>query len=182
MTAASPAPGYPVAVPDFVEAVEGWRVWRVGRRVGGVVLESLFTPTTWEPLTPLSATCVSKLRPAWRRWQLRKQHHAAPELACTCGVYGAASEAVAREYLMVRRFVPRGERVIGRVALWGDVVECTNGWRASLAYPVELLIAAPDELLAGEGAESLDEIALGLRAYSVPVKLFAVPSAARVGT
>jgi hypothetical protein len=50
------------------------------------------------------------------------------------------------------------------------VVVCENGWRASRAYPVELLVPVP----VAEGGRLrrrgyLDEIALGLEAYGVPV-------------
>jgi hypothetical protein len=35
-------------------------------------------------------------------------------------------------------------RVAGRVRLWGTVVECERGWRASHAYPSRLLVALDD--------------------------------------
>jgi hypothetical protein len=74
----------------------------------------------------------------------------------------------------------RDDRVIGRVALWGDVVEGPFGWRASHAYPVELFVPVP--LLAGIGLRRrayIDDTLLALEAYRVPVELVA-PSALRV--
>jgi hypothetical protein len=158
------------AIPDYVGPIEAWRVWRVVLRNGEIVLESVFARTTWEPGVALAASCATGRRSPWRPWRLQPNDHLAPELDCTCGVYGLAEEAAAREYLDADRFVSRGNRVLGRVALWGEVVVCENGWRASRAYPVELLVPVP----VAEGGRLrrrgyLDEIALGLEAYGVPV-------------
>ena len=38
-------------------------------------------------------------------------------------------------------------RVLGRVSLWGDVVECAWGWRASFAYPAQIYV--PDRVSRG---------------------------------
>ena len=59
-------------IPDYVEPVEAWRVWRVGMREGRVVLMSLFAGTVWEPAVPLAATCTQGHRPRWRPWRRRK--------------------------------------------------------------------------------------------------------------
>ncbi len=40
-------------IPDFIEPFEAWRVWRVGRWQGRIVLKSLFSGTVWEPTVPL---------------------------------------------------------------------------------------------------------------------------------
>jgi hypothetical protein len=57
-------------------------------------------------------------------------------------------------------------RVAGRVLLWGTVVECEHGWRASHAYP--------DRIYVQRGADSplLDRIGVagGLASYGVPVE------------
>jgi hypothetical protein len=61
-------------------------------------------------------------------------------------------------------------RVIGTVSLWGRVVECTRGWRASRAYPKTIYVpatCAPYWLR----AERAEEVALGLTEYNVPVEL-----------
>ena len=60
--------------------------------------------------------------------------------------------------------------MIGTVSLWGRVVECTRGWRASRAYPSRIYVPqrpAPYWLR----AERSEEIALGLTDYGVPVEL-----------
>ena len=57
----------------------------------------------------------------------------------------------------------------GRVLLWGTVVECRQGWRASHAYPERIYVhsGAHDSLLDGE------QLAWALTAYGVPVELVA---------
>lgn len=58
--------------------------------------------------------------------------------------------------------------MLGRVALWGTVVECERGFRASSAYPVALYVPV------GRGSNALRralDLAAGLRRYRVPVEL-----------
>jgi hypothetical protein len=68
-------------------------------------------------------------------------------------------------------------RVLGRVALWGTVVECERGWRASRAYPAHLYVPSPRRpalfVLTGLRRPALpaEEIALELAAYGVPVEI-----------
>jgi hypothetical protein len=60
-------------------------------------------------------------------------------------------------------------RVIGRVSLWGSVVECEGGWRASHAYPERLWVPAlhDEHEIAGDARK----IACELTAYGVPIEL-----------
>ena len=69
-------------------------------------------------------------------------------------------------------------RVVGKVALWGKVIEAEHGWRAELAYPTEIWI--PPSLHVASGLEigttrppalPAEEIALLLSRYGVPVLL-----------
>jgi hypothetical protein len=161
-------------VPDYIEPVEAWRVWRVGMREGRVVLLSLFAGTVWEPCVPLSATCTQRHRPRWRPWRVEPSEHGAPELDCRCGIYGVSSVAAARAYLESPALLCRDERVIGRVALWGSVVEGQRGWRGELAYPIELFVPSAAVLHSGfRRRADLDEILLALESYRVPVDLVA---------
>lgn len=168
-------------IPDFVEPVEAWRVWRVAMREGRVVLQSLFAGAIWEPAVPLVASCTGGHRSRWMPWRTRPSEHPAPELECRCGIYGVESVAAARSYLEMPPLLYRDDRVIGRVALWGDVVEGPFGWRASHAYPVELFV--PEPMIAwrsGNGRRAhFEEILLALEDYRVPVDLVA-PSALSV--
>lgn len=160
--------------PDYAEPVEAWRVWRVSMRQGRVVLQSLFAGAIWEPVVPLVASCSGGRRSRWAPWRKRPHDHAAPELDCRCGIYGVRSVAAARSYLETPPLLCRDDRVIGRVALWGDVVEGSSGWRASHAYPIELFLPAPAAGRSGPRQRAyVDEILLALEAYGVPVDLVA---------
>lgn len=160
--------------PDYAEAVEAWRVWRVGMRDGHVVLKSVFSGSVWEPAVPLAAVCTRRHRPRWRPWRLEPTDHAAPELDCRCGIYGVQSASAARSYLESQPLLGREERVIGRVALWGTVVEGRLGWRASHAYPIELFVPTPAVVWSGLRRRAyVDEILFALQAYRVPVDLLA---------
>jgi len=157
-------------VPDLVEPVEAWRVWRVGMSEDHVVLKSLFAGSVWHPAVPLAAECAQRHRSWWRPWRVSQENHPVPDLDCSCGIYGVRTPTPALPYLEGRTFVCRGERVIGRVALWGDVVECQGGWRAARAYPIELFVPAPPRAQNGLRRRGyLDEIVLALEAYRVPV-------------
>jgi hypothetical protein len=143
--------------PDYVEPFTGWRVWRVVPGAGAPALGSVVKPTVWPRREPLVAACLHRsLLPRFRR-----RTHDAPEAACECGIYATELD----------RLGPYVEDVvvcvIGRVALWGTVVECERGSRASHAYPLELFV--PQETAASAGA---------LAEYDVPVRLLDVPAAA----
>ena len=173
-----------ISAPDYLEPVEGWRVWRVGRRDGEVVLQSVFVDAVWEPGRALEARCEHRRRTIWRPWRVRTNEHPAPEEDCSCGIYAASTRSAARRYLGVPSPVGAGMRVIGRVALWGDVVESENGWRASCAYPSLLFVPIPT-LHARRSARRravVDEVAVGLEAYGVPVELVAGEPEGRIVT
>lgn len=159
-------------IPDLAEPVEAWRVWRVSRRQGRVVLQSLFVGSVWEPGVPFSASCSGGHRSRWRPWRKERNDHEAPDLDCDCGVYGVHSVVAARSYLERPPLLCRDDRVIGRVALWGDVVEGPCGWRASQAYPIDLFVP----VVAHSGFRNhayVDEILSALEAYEVPVDVIA---------
>lgn len=149
--------------PDFAEPFEAWRTWRVVSGVDGPLLSSLFFDLVWPANAAVHARCN---RRSWLdRFGRFRQAHAAPGERCECGLYGARIEQAAA-YLWHPRIAPRRAHlhVLGRVHLWGDVVECERGYRASSAYPAELLVpAAP-----GGHAETLAD---GLARYGVPVRL-----------
>lgn len=164
-------------IPDYAAPVEAWRVWRVSVRDGRVTLQSLFAGVVWEPAVALVASCTGGHRSFWAPWRKKPNDHPAPELDCRCGIYGVRSIAAARSYLETPPLLCRDDRVIGRVALWGDVVEGPSGWRASHAYPAELFVPSPPVGRGGLRQRAyVDEIVLGLEAYDVPVDLVA-PSA-----
>jgi hypothetical protein len=58
---------------------------------------------------------------------------------------------------------------VGRVSLWGVVIECERGWRALYAYPARLYL--PERLTARDPRLRPREVAEGLAGYGVPVTL-----------
>ena len=54
------------------------------------------------------------------------------------------------------------------MSLWGTVVECAHGWRASLAYPARVYVLAPSY---GRRSQVVgtDGLADELQVYGVPV-------------
>ena len=158
--------------PDYIEPVEAWRVWRVGMREGRLVLHSAYADAPWDPGVPISATCAKRRRSLRRPWRMEPCRHAAPDIACSCGIYGVRSLAAARWFLESEKALSPPNRVLGRVALWGDVVESQWGWRASFAYPLELLVPVPTLFQRGlwpgrrmDTEETVD----ALEEYRVPV-------------
>ena len=153
--------------PDYIEPFEGWRVWRVVRVDGTFRLGSIVQHTVWPTETELPARC-ERLR-LFRR---RRHRHDAPQLSCECGIYAAATLTQLRMYLA--EGLHGLSRVLGQVALWGTVVECERGFRASHAYPTRLFV--PDDAGA-PWRTGATEIALALCAYGVPVEPLSAPAA-----
>jgi hypothetical protein len=125
--------------PDYIEPLEAWRVWHVVTQGGVALLRSVIKPTVWMPGEPLTAECLRRRRFLRRRGTL----HAAPEPECDCGIYATSRDRVG-EYL--QEPLPPGAvaRIMGRVQLWGTVVECERGYRAQFAYPLELYVEQPE--------------------------------------
>jgi hypothetical protein len=159
--------------PDQVEPVQGWRVWDVVVLDRAPRLCSLAFWSIWLPGRAASATCrrtplegvVAGLPP-----------HTAPAEGCRCGLYATAAAVDTLEYSQdVRRRGDTVHRVVGRVSLWGIVIECEGGWRASSGYPAAIFVPAVRRrrLRGGLSRAGLpvEEIAAGLAAYGVPVEL-----------
>jgi hypothetical protein len=157
------------AVPDYVEPVEAWRVWAVVE-VGGLPrLRSVYHEVRWSPGTACAAACMSRRRPLRRLWRRSRSDHGAPVADCTCGIYASADLPTVARYLEPPLAASEVCRVLGRVALWGKVVECEHGWRAGFAYPTRLYV--PAELDCRRARSFLtDDLAFELAAYGVPVE------------
>jgi len=156
-------------VPDYVEQFVAWRVWRVVRRDGEYILGSIVKRTLWPAGEALAAECVGHQR-LWPR--RRKQRHDAPEAQCDCGIYAAPLDRVG-PYAAEAPF-GRIARVLGEVALWGTVIECEYGYRASHAYPARIYVPAD----AGDPWRlSWEDVALGLWRYGVPIEPLAARAA-----
>jgi hypothetical protein len=70
--------------------------------------------------------------------------HEAPDLACGCGIHAAREPSAVLSYLRGRDEPGTVARVLGRVQLWGRVIEHEGGWRAERARPLEVWL--PPEL------------------------------------
>ena len=134
--------------PDFARPFEAWRAWRVVYRDGEYLLGSIVKPALWPSGKSLRAECLHRRSPVPRR---RTTRHAAPDASCECGIYAAELGQVG-QYLgdlsapFVRGMRPTIARVLGRVSLWGTVIECERGSRASHAYPLELYVPVDGQL------------------------------------
>ena len=151
--------------PDYCEPILGWRAWHAVERHDDVYLVSLFHRVRWPWLEPLVGSCHAWC-PLWRR---KRRRHSSPDVDCECGIH-AASLQTASTYVTTtpdRIQWPHTTAwpVIGEVALWGRVVECTAGWRGSLAYPKRLYVAVTGD----RRARTAPRVAKHLERYGVPV-------------
>jgi hypothetical protein len=125
-------------VPD---AVLGWRTWRIGRRAQRrAELIAPLAGSAWPARRPLVASCGSR-------------EHTPPGDRCGCGLYAVADPRVLE-------WGPSDHEVLGAVALWGQVVEGTRGWRASHGYP-RFVVTGP--------VIPAEQRAVLARRYGVPV-------------
>ena len=156
-----------------VEPVIGWRIWRVARGVDRDVsalqlatelldaersgqerpveavfrhrLRSLSQPVAWPPARRFEATCGPE--------DVGEAHGAAPDASCECGVWAFRRRDSAEETLG-RYAHSTGPLALGRVVLWGRIVEHESGWRAQYAYPVDLTIFKANAHIARELREA----------------------------
>jgi hypothetical protein len=161
--------------PDAIEPAVGWRVWDVVELDGAYRLCSLAFWTIWVPGRAATAACRRLL--VDRSWS-RLPDHPAPDERCTCGIYATATAWQVLDY--AKRFRLRSDtvhRVVGRVSLWGRVVECEGGWRASRAYPTVVYVPTarggrrPFIGRMPPPRRPVESIALGLGDYAVPVEI-----------
>jgi hypothetical protein len=91
----------------------------------------------------------------------------APVASCRCGIYAIGDPRPLGAYFDTNHVRRCGlQWVIGRVFLWGTIVESQRGWRASHAYPKHLFVP-----LAKHNRSKADEIGRQLERYGVPVEL-----------
>ena len=125
--------------PDYVEPIVGWRVWHVAERGGELQLRSPLYRSAWPHRRHLDASCSPRAEAALGLLRSGRFGHLPPDVDCGCGIYAGATPARAVAY-MSKFFKPHHDvvhRVVGTVSLWGTVVVCEQGWRASHAYPAQ---------------------------------------------
>lgn len=166
-----------MTVPDYAEPLVGWRAWHLVDTDAGVRLHAIGRAATWEPGVAHEAVCLR--RRSWRERFRPRHDHAAPDWACTCGVWAARTLPAALNVLDIygRKWKPL-HRVVGTVALWGEVIEHAHGWRAEHAYPVRLYV--PSRRLHGPRVEGLERLVEGLTAYRVLVSVVDAGSRAEI--
>lgn len=112
-------------IPDYTHTLVAWRAWLVRSRR----LDSLGVDNLWQPRVALPANCV----------KMDDVNHHSPSMDCTCGYWSfktldVLGEAIRHDENMA---------VIGKVAIWGRVIECEQGYRSEYAYPQELWLLKP---------------------------------------
>jgi hypothetical protein len=147
------------SAPDFFEPVVAWRVWRVFEYWGRCALVSLHREVSWPSAAPLTAYC--KLRESGSR-----PRHVSPAEECDCGIYAIRLEEIEWESLSTFPW-PYRPLAIGRVSLWGRVIEAELGWRAAYAYPERVFVPGRGWL----GRRRARRIASKLGHYGVPVEV-----------
>jgi len=157
-----------IEAPDFAEPFEAWRVWRVVDGPDGFQLGSVIKPTLWPAGLPLVAECLRGPELFARLRRKRRTCGVPPGEECDCGIYAAWLPQIGQYLNDVATTAARAvARVLGQVSLWGTVVECERGFRASRAYPRRIYVPM-DAVL--RGGPHWDELVAGLQAYEVPVE------------
>lgn len=121
MTPSQLAPERGLVTERSQEPIVAWRAWALGGSQQGD--DPYLRPVAaraqkWHPREVAVASCQ------------RHRTHDAPALDCLCGLHASTSFDVLRR--------TRCPAVIGRVALWGRIVEHERGYRASFGYPQRL--------------------------------------------
>jgi hypothetical protein len=117
----STSPSRGPAVDAATEAILAWRAWALtGDRDGERLLLRPVAGRSrpWRPREIAEAACKGA------------RFHQAPHPDCTCGLHGTHGLDVLRR--------TKSPAVLGRVALWGRVIEHEHGYRAQFAYPQRL--------------------------------------------
>lgn len=163
--------------PDLIGPIVGWRAWYVRETGGRHRLHSIHYGEPWPVRNELTAAC-HRGRYVHSAASVSHDRHDPPTRDCVCGIYGAKELEQAQQYFGGEA-VPADyvHRVVGQVKLWGSVVECTQGFRASHAYPAHLWLPTrrPDG-----GPLDIEALALDLLDYGVPVELLEAGNRAEI--
>ncbi|WP_433787120.1 hypothetical protein ACQPX6_09820 [Actinomycetospora sp. CA-101289] len=117
--------------PDLAIPVVGWRLWLLDADDDGPALTAPRAMTPWPARVATTAACRAGCgRP--------------PSWGCRCGLYATAQ----LDHLLTD--VVTAGAVLGATALWGRVVEATEGWRAERGYPLVLFAPTVDRRDRGE--------------------------------
>lgn len=109
-----------VRIPDSTEPIIAYRAW--GLNSGRLAPASFSPAAEWEPRKSPRAKCGGKFYISISETRCK-----APDRDCHCGYHGFKTVADLRQVIH--------NPVLGRVALWGRVIEHEGGYRAEYAYP-----------------------------------------------
>ena len=131
----------------LAEPILAWRLWHVVSRRGEPHLASWTRSAVWQPAERMEARCRLSLGGLLGCSEAPRRGH-------SCGIYGLRTRELAERLLseIGRIGAGSGRRpvALGRVSLWGRVVENVSGFRAQFAYPYDLVLLGGDERLAAE--------------------------------
>lgn len=143
-------------IPDLIEPLVGWRVWRVRPAGADLTLWSLYAPKEWPQhaatgMTPCDYSGATTPCPPE---ECDDRH--------SCGLHASKTFDGAMRYLpdrlRRRRFtpihvMPATQLVYGQVAVWGEVEEAELSYRAQWAYPHRIIVPV-GFMCAGQDAAS----------------------------
>ena len=114
----------------------------------------------WAPRTRFAASCERAAAAFWRTDPVHEPHRA-PDAGCECGVYAFKRREDA-ELLACEKTGGGSVLALGRVSLWGRVVETERGFRAEFAYPYDLeVLGGPERLVRQLRAEYAVDVSAG---------------------
>jgi hypothetical protein len=155
------------ATPDYAAPLVGWRTWTAAAGKSGPALRSVVFESPWPPRERLVAICRHQPRSRLLTRLLRLEPHEAPDERCECGIYAACAPDLVLPYLDRYALLWSNSAVIGRVALWGRVIECERGWRGTFAYPTHLYLLSASRRRGPDARALAGRLAI----YGVPVEV-----------
>lgn len=165
-----------ILIPDVITPEIGWRVWIAhkndrgewglySQRSFGRLDEFPLPPHyVWTPRKKFEAVCLKCRYENMKRihgedvgttWLV--QHDDAPHHDGQCGIYAFSDREITLQHLReTNRYLLRLPRphtslyefVLGKVALWGKIVQHERGWRAQYAYPYEIFVMSGENHIA----------------------------------
>lgn len=125
-------------IPDAIGYVVGYRAWMVNSETS-YLHPIVNDPGPWLPRQAYEAYCMRPEMQAWASvFSIDMRHKEPPVDDCGCGIHAAKTIDGAKEYILNYR--SECTRVFGRVKLWGTIIEGTEGYRASRAYPDDIVV------------------------------------------
>lgn len=176
-----------IVLPDLIEPIYAWRIWQVQKinfgDNGGIDYRlramNFDSPGVWDSVQ--EAQCKRDTKYAHANARCAK----VPARFCSCGFYAKKnSELLIREFwydIFWRAEILRGfyAVAVGRVSLWGKIVEHEDGYRAQFAWPRSIMIPwilPRIPITRGHYRRKFTALCNALQAhYQVPVLSYAMP-------